>query len=116
MIGSKAKDLPAPAHIVWKSLVEPKQPNARQWLALLEDEVEPTVLAAVEPAMVLWSSLWPNRPHDRVRFDLEARKSSTLLQFTVLAEEPAPDEGMTRHLRYRIAELLFSGLRSSYGQ
>ncbi|MFJ1461281.1 hypothetical protein [Nocardia sp. N2S4-5] len=115
-IGRRARRLPAPAHVVWGSLTKPTRPGARPWLNLRADEVEPAVLAAVEPTTVTWSSLWPSRADVRVQFDLEVDGADTCLRYTMLAEEPAPDRSKTGHLRYRINKLLFADLRYSYGQ
>lgn len=62
-IGTRARTLPASPHIVWGSLATPTDPGSRRWLTLVDDERMPTVLAAERPTMVLWSSLWPARPH-----------------------------------------------------
>ncbi|MVU77569.1 hypothetical protein GPX89_09990 [Nocardia sp. ET3-3] len=115
-IGSRARTLPAPPHIVWGSLVEPRRPNARPWLNLLSDETEPKILAAEEPATVVWSSLWPNRPGDQVRFELRAADGGTLLRFTLLAAGQPPDPSKLGHMRHRMNKLLFADLRYSYGQ
>lgn len=116
-IGSRARTLPAPPHIVWKSLTEPRQPSARPWLNLLPDEVEPTILNADEPATVVWSSLWPTRPHDQVHFDLTAvDDGGTSLRFTLLAYGQPPDQSKIGHVRRRLNQLLFADLRYSYGQ
>ncbi|WP_327096517.1 hypothetical protein OIE68_42520 [Nocardia vinacea] len=116
-IGSRARILPAPPRTVWKSLTEPQRPGARPWLDLLPDEVEPTVLNADEPAMVVWSSLWPSRPGDQVRLDLTAVDGGcTSLRFTLLAYGPPPDQSKIGHLRHRLNQLLFADLRYSYGQ
>ncbi|WP_106189850.1 hypothetical protein [Umezawaea tangerina] len=116
-IGSRARTLPAPPSVVWRSLVEPRRVGARPWLVLLADEVEPVVLVAEEPSAVVWSSLWPSRPDDRVRFGLVAAgDGGTVLRFTLLTPDGMPDPSKTGHLRRRMNELLFAGLRYSYGQ
>lgn len=116
-IGSRARKLPAPPSVVWDSLVEPRQPKARPWLRLLSDEVDPAVLAAEKPGQVVWSSLWPSRPHDQVHFALTASPDGgTLLRFTLLTPDDVPDQSKTGHLRRRLNQLLFADLRFSYGQ
>ena len=116
-IGSRARTLPAPPHVVWKSLAGPRQPSARPWLNLLPDEVEPSVLNADGPATVVWSSLWPTRPDDQVHFGLTSVDGGgTLLRFTLLAYGQPPDQSKTGHLRRRLNQLLFADLRYSYGQ
>ncbi|MFE7800815.1 hypothetical protein [Nocardia sp. NPDC057440] len=116
-LGSRARRLPAPPHVVWDSLTQPRRPATRSWLDLLPDEVEPSVLEAQRPGSVVWSSLWPSRPADRVHFELTAvRNGETLLRFTVLTSDEAPDQSKVGHLRRRLNHLLFANLRLSYGQ
>lgn len=115
-IGSRARTLPAPPHIVWDSLVEPHRPETHPWLSLLADEVEPRVLTAQKPSHATWSSLWPSRPHDQIHFTLTASPDGgTLLRFTLLTPDEAPDQSKTGHLRKRLNQLLFADLRYSYG-
>ncbi|MCS7475773.1 hypothetical protein ACFFQW_24780 [Umezawaea endophytica] len=116
-IGSRTRTLPAPPLVVWESLVEPRRPGARPWLVLLPDEVDPVVLAAEAPGRVVWSSLWPSRPNDQVRFVLTpSGDGGTSLGFTLLTPDEAPDRSKTGHLRKRLNQLLFADLRYSYGQ
>ena len=37
---------------------------------MADDEMEPTVVEATRPGLVVWSSLWPDRPNDRIRFTI----------------------------------------------
>ncbi|WGL51643.1 hypothetical protein P5P86_16985 [Nocardioides sp. BP30] len=115
-IGSRTKALPPPVRVVFDSLVDPHAPGARPWLDLYRDEIEPRVLEAVRPTRVVWSTLWPSRPDDRIRFDLADRGGSTLLTFTLLTPSDPPDEKTAGHLRYRMNVLLYADLRYSYGQ
>lgn len=115
-IGSRAKRLPAPQHVVFDSLVDPHKPETRPWLTLCRDEIEPRVLESEHPHRVVWSTLWPSRPHDQVQFDLTDARGETLLKFTLLTAEGAPEERAAGHLRYRMSVLLFAELRYSYGQ
>jgi uncharacterized protein YndB with AHSA1/START domain len=116
VIGSKARTLPPPPAVVWESLTDPHQPGARPWLDLLADEVEPSILASDKPSRVVWSSLWPSRPHDEVHLELSAIAAGTLLRFTLVTPDPMPDASKTGHLRRRLNYLLFADLRFSYGQ
>lgn len=114
--GSRARRLPAPPSVVWDSLVDPRRPGSRPWLDLLPDEVAPRVLKAEKPSIVVWSSLWPSRPHDEVHLELTEEHGETRLKFTLLTPDDAPDESKTGHLRRRMNHLLFADLRFSYGQ
>lgn len=90
----------------------------RQWLKLAADEQPPQVVEAVRPQLVVWSSLWPQRPDALIRFDLpaDASGSGTDLTWTLLMEEPEPHEALLGHLRKRINELINAELRYSFGQ
>lgn len=113
---ARARKLPAPASVVWTSLVGPRQPLARPWLNLKDDEIEPRVLSATKPDRVVWSTLWPSRPNDEVHFELTTVDTETLLRFRLLTPGEASDESKTGHLRRRLNQLLFADLRFSYGQ
>jgi hypothetical protein len=78
--------------------------------------VEPRVLAAEEPVLVVWSSLWPGRPDDVIRLELRPEAAGTALRWTMTTESEPPDDGLTGHLRYRLDHLLWADLRLSYGQ
>lgn len=114
--GSRARRLPAPPRIVWQSLTDIHAPGARPWLDLLHDEVEPRVLESESPVRVVWSSLWPSRPDDRVLLELAAVDAETSLRFTLLTPGELPDDSKTGHLRKRMNQVLFADLRFSYGQ
>lgn len=96
--------------------MRPDRDPARPWLLLEDDEVAPVVLEAVEPSQVVWSSLWPRRPDARVRFDLSGDVSGTALRWTLLVDEPAPDDALIGHLRRRIQILINANLRFTFGQ
>jgi hypothetical protein len=115
-LGSRTRKLPAPPSIVWGSLVDPDQPRARKWLHLLADEVKPKILEATEPVLVVWSSLWPSRPRDRIRLELSLVGTETALKFTLLTPDEPPDSSELRRLGHRIGQILFADLRYSYGQ
>lgn len=115
-IGRRRRSLPAPPHVVWQSLAEPRTQHARPWLNLLDDEVEPAIVDAAAPTRVVWTSIWPSRPHDRIEFDLEPDGDGTALTWTVRTPDEAPDASKTGHIRYRMNVLINQDLRYSYGQ
>jgi hypothetical protein len=116
VLGSRVRDQPAPVSVVWQSLTDPRRGTARQWLDLLADEVDPQVVDSVEPEMVVWSSLWPDRPDDQIRFDLHASGDGCSLRWTLLTTGPPPTESKLGHMRFRLNVLINERLRLSYGQ
>ena len=97
--------------------MRPHEPGARPWLELLDDEVEPTVLEAVEPDLVVWSTLWPSRPDAVIRFDVGPDHSGTSLRWTLTVPDDAqPPLSTVNHLRFRLNLLINDRLRTSYGQ
>jgi uncharacterized protein YndB with AHSA1/START domain len=116
VLGSRERTQPAPPHIVWDSLTRPRQPSARPWLDLLDDEVEPRVLESERPHRVVWSSLWPDRPEDRITFDIRPDGDGCALRWTLTTTDRAPDQSKLGHLRFRMNFLLNEKLRTSYGQ
>ncbi len=115
-IGARAQNLPAPPVVVFESLSQPRRSGARPWLDLVEGEVEPRILLAEPLSRVVWSSLWPDRPDDEIRFVLEEREAGTRLGFTLLTPGELPGDGETGRLRFRLNKILFGDLRLSYGQ
>ncbi|HEX4252416.1 MAG TPA: hypothetical protein VH008_31440 [Pseudonocardia sp.] len=118
-LGSRARAQPAPAHVVFDSLLGPHRPGARPWLELLDDEIDPEVLAQDPPRLLVWSSLWPRHPRNRIRFDLtpDATGGGCLLRWTLLTPDPhEPDDSHLGHLRKRLNVLVNERLRRSYGQ
>jgi hypothetical protein len=102
--------------VVWASLTRPRDPAARPWLALLGDEVDPRILDSVEPTLVVWSSLWPDRPEESIRFDIQPRGEGCDLRWTLWTAGPAPSAGRIGHMRLRLNVVINRDLRLSYGQ
>ena len=76
------------------------------------------MLEQVRPHLLVWSSLWPDRPADLIRFDLEpdAEGSGCLLRWTLPTQDPAvPPDSVLGHLRKRLNVLINEKLRLSYG-
>jgi hypothetical protein len=115
-LGSRARPQPAPAHVVWRSLAQPDDPTARQWLNLLDDEIHPQIVERDEPTLVVWSSLWPDRPEATMRFDIQPSAQGCRLRWTLLTTGPAPSESKLGYLRFRLNVLINGRLRLSYGQ
>ncbi|MCZ7422199.1 hypothetical protein O7605_22145 [Verrucosispora sp. WMMA2121] len=115
-LGSRMRSQPAPPRVVWASLVRPRDPAARQWLDLLDDEVDPQILDSLEPSLVVWSSLWPDRLDERIRFDIEQDGYESRLRWALLTPRPEPTASKIGHMRFRLNVLINAQLRRSYGQ
>lgn len=116
-LGSRERKQPPPPRVVWESLSDPRRAGTRQWLELRPDEVEPRVLRAEEPELVVWSSLWPDRPDDEIRFDIRpAQDGGSALRWTLLTPGETPGPGVLGRMRYRLNFLINAQLRYSYGQ
>ncbi|MGW5571504.1 hypothetical protein ACWEVD_09915 [Nocardia thailandica] len=114
-IGSRRRGLPAPPHAVFDALVRPDRDPARPWLDLLPDERMPRILEAGAVDFVVWSSLWPARPDAVVRFDIDpGAGGGTFLRWTVLVDDPVPDDATLDHWRLRIAVLVDANLRAAF--
>jgi hypothetical protein len=115
-LASRTRDQPPPPSVVWEALTEPNRDPSRPWLELRDDEVAPEVVEAAKPTLVVWSSLWPDRPHDRIRFDLEPSGPASSLRWTLLTPDDPPDDERIGRLRYRLNYLITGELRYSFGQ
>jgi hypothetical protein len=114
-VGSRERAQPAPSRIVWGSLTNPRAPGARLWLDLRQDETEPKIIEAVEATLVVWTSLWPSRPDDVIRFDLRPSGEGTALRWTLSTPGEVPDAHEANRLRHRMNFLINAQLRFSYG-
>ena len=116
--GRRRKSQPAPPHVIFEALTDPDRDPHRPWLILDDDEQRPTVLRAEPPALLIWSSLWPSRPDAQIRFNLpdDSSHSGTDLTWTLLLDEPLPDDSKLGHFRKRINTLINGRLRLSFGQ
>jgi len=115
-IGRRTRNLPAPPRIVWESLTDPHRLGSRPWLSLLDDEVEPRILEAQKPQLVVWSSIWLKTPDEVIRFEVAPDGySGTTLTWT-LTSPIELDPSVVGHQRFRLNKLLWADLRYSYGQ
>lgn len=115
-LGNRKRPQPAPPGAVFEALTQPRRSGARPWLELADGELEPTILEADEPHRVVWSSLWSDRPHDRIEFELVPAGAGTDLRWRLLTEDEAPDDAVLGRMRYRLNYLVNADLRNSFGQ
>ncbi|MGV9746147.1 hypothetical protein ACWDTG_14670 [Rhodococcus zopfii] len=115
-IASRRRSQPPPPHVVYEAITEPDRDPTRPWLILRDDERRPVVLDAVEPNLVVWSSLWPWRPDARIRFELSGGGGGTSLHWSLFVDDPVPDDEVVLRMRKRINELINADLRFTFGQ
>lgn len=65
---------------------------------------------------VTWSSLWPNRPLDRIRFDIEPDGQGSRLTWSLEVNEPEPDTDNFEQMRHRLNYLINGEMRLSFGR
>ena len=115
ILGTRAKNQPAPARFVHEALSEPNRDPARQWLTLLDDETVPAIVESEGHSLVIWSSIWLKRPEAQVRFDIEAAGQGCDLRWTLLdVDDPGP--ALVGHMCKRLNQLINAELRYSFGQ
>ena len=117
-MGRRRRNQPAPPFICFEALTQPNRDPARQWLALAPDETHPVVLDRDSPHLVVWSTLWPERPDAQIHFDLpyDSRGQGTDLTWTLLVNEPEPAPSALGYFRKRLNVIINTGLRYSFGQ
>jgi hypothetical protein len=115
-VRTKKRNQPPPPRIVFEALTQPDLDPARPWLHVRPNELQPRVLQAEPAALVVWSSLWSERPDAVIRFDLQSEAcSGTDLRWTLLVDEPVPDDELLERMRYRLNQLINANLRYSFG-
>ena len=102
---------------MFEALTQPHRDPSRPWLELLEDEIEPSIVQADAPNLVIWSTLWPSRPSAQIRFELPADGAGgTDLRWILEIEAPAPDDLTVGHISKRLNQLINANLRYTFGQ
>jgi hypothetical protein len=116
-LGSRERAQPAPQWVVWETLVEPRRPTQyHQWLILDDDEIEPHVTESIRPDVVVWSSLWPDRPNDLIRFEIASeRDGGSRLRWILTSPDEQPSDVRLGHMRFRLNYLINGNMRQSLG-
>ncbi len=115
-LASKERTQAPPAWVVWEALTDPGHSVRDAWLDLDDNEVVPEVLEASRPTLVVWSSLWPDRPGDQIRFELRPKDGGCAVRWRLLTPDTAPPEKVLKHLRHRLNFLINGKLRATFDQ
>jgi hypothetical protein len=75
---------------IFDALVDERE----KWLLVRDHEVDPDVLDAVRPSLVVWGSLWPVSPDDTIEFHLTPAVGGTAMRFTWYTASPPDDRGI----------------------
>ena len=110
-IVSHSRTQAPPPHVIWDTLNDPSAADRRQWLVLLEDEMSPVILEADRPGLVIWSSLWPDRPRDRIRFVITDDGAGSRVTWVLETADEPPDEATAKTRRARIDFLINEEMR-----
>jgi hypothetical protein len=115
---SRKRNQPAPPHVLYEALTQPNRDPSRPWLLLQEGELTPAIVKTEEPNLVVWSSLWSERPEATIRFELprDDAGQGTDLRWTLELDEPLPDRTRLIEMRKRINLLINGNLRDTFDQ
>src|SRR3954451_5389198 len=106
-VATTEKTQPPPPHIVWQTFVDPATTGPRVWLRIGPDERRPKVLESRPTDLVLWSSLWGDRPRDQIRFDISTDGlGGSRLRWTLLTYRSEPDAEQLAQMRHRLNHLI----------
>jgi len=113
-LGDRTRGQPSPPKYVFERLTQPHRDPGRAWLTLSEDEVEPVIIEASDPNLVIWSSIWTWHPDAQIRFEIAADgHGGTSLRF-ILTDKTDPGPASVGHMRKRLNQLV-AELRFSFG-
>jgi hypothetical protein len=62
----------------------------------------------------VWSSLWPDRPHDQVRFELRPKDGGCAVRWRLLSPSTQPPAQVIRDRRHRLNLLINGKLRATF--
>jgi hypothetical protein len=114
-LARRAKGQAPPPWVVWEALCDPWRPNGREWFDLRPGELAPTVLETRKPGLVVWSSIWADRPELTIRFEIAPGGAGSVLAWTLLGPEVLSDDEINGR-RYRINQLINGQLREAFDQ
>jgi hypothetical protein len=68
----RSKGQAPPPWVIWEAICDPGSRSSREWFDLRTRELVPDILESRKPDLVVWSSIWEDRPEDSI-LDREQR-------------------------------------------
>ena len=69
-LARRSKGQAPPPWVIWEALCDPWRSNGREWFDLRRGELAPRLLESRKPDLVVWSSIWEDRPELRIQFEI----------------------------------------------
>jgi hypothetical protein len=114
-LARRLKGQAPPPWVIWEALCDPWRPNGREWFDLRTGELGPRLLDSRKPDLVVWSSIWEDRPELKIRFEIAAGGAGSAVTWTLLGPELLSGDEIKRR-RYRIDQLINGQLRQTFDQ
>ena len=114
-LARRSKGQAPPPWVIWEALCDPWRSNDREWFDLRTGELAPRILESRKPDLVVWASIWEDRPELRIRFDIATGGAGSAVTWTLLGPELLSDDDIKRR-RYRIDQLINGQLRETFDQ
>lgn len=114
-LARRSKGQAPPPWVIWEALCDPWRSSGRDWFDLRTGELVPRLLESRKPDLVVWSSIWEERPELRIRFEITPAGAGSAVTWTLLGPEPLNGDEIKRR-RYRIDQLINGQLRETFDQ
>jgi hypothetical protein len=114
-LARRSKGQAPPPWVIWEALCDPWRSKDREWFDLRTGELAPRLLDSRKPDLVVWSSIWEDRPELRIRFEIATGGAGSAVTWALLGPELLSDDEIKRR-RYRIDQLINGQLRETFDQ
>jgi hypothetical protein len=114
-LARKRRAQDAPPWVVWEDLSDPFHKPLGGWFDLQSNEIAPVVVEGEKPGSLTWSSIWPDKPELRIRFEIGPHGEGSMVTLVLLGPEDGRDPDDEERRRYRLSQLINGRLRAKYG-
>src|SRR4051794_9873592 len=95
-LGRRSKGQAPPPWVIWEALCDPWRSKGREWFDLCQGELAPRLLDSRKPDLLVWSSIWEDRPELMIRFEIARAGAGSAVTWTLLGPELLSDEEVKR--------------------